>query len=145
MRYNETPFGFIMVLEPADELMGCLIRLARNEEVEAAVLNGVGAVRDVELGDCAAHHGLRGPERRHIREPMDACSLTGTISLLHGEPLPHVHAVLSRDDRPMAGGHVYSAVCHGTLEVSIHTSPTPLPRDVFDFRDSKAIRLEEHP
>jgi uncharacterized protein len=148
VRYTATPFGFIMVLEPGDELMGCLIRIARYEEVEAGVLNGIGAVRDVELG--FYHHdddrrGRSGYERHRFRGPLEACSLTGTLSLLDGEPFPHVHGVFGRPDCSTVGGHVFTAACHITVELAIHTAPLPLKRGPVDFCDLKLMQLEEQP
>jgi uncharacterized protein len=139
------PFGHLVVLERGDELIASLIRLARHEEIEAATLFGIGAVHDVELGfyhlppagQRTGHY-----ERSTFAGPLEACALNGTISLLDGEPFPHVHGVFSRADCSTVGGHVFAAVCHVTLEIALHTAPLPLLRAAVEFCDLKLLQLE---
>ena len=44
MTFSYTDFGYILVLEPGDEVVRCLIQFAREYEIENAVLSGVGSV-----------------------------------------------------------------------------------------------------
>jgi uncharacterized protein len=146
VRYEAMPFGFMAVLDPGDELMSCLMRLARHEEIEAAWITGIGAVRELELGFYhLAPPGVSGRyQRREFDEPLEACSLSGTISLLDGEPFPHVHGVFSRPDYSTIGGHVFSAVCHVTLELAVQTSPVAVQRGPVDFCELNLLQLEGH-
>jgi uncharacterized protein len=148
VEHKAVPFGYIVVLHPGDELVSSLIRLARHEEIEGAAINAIGTVRCLELGyyHLAAPDGGEGRyERRTFEEPLLACTVTGTIALLDGEPLPHLHGVFSRADCSTVGGHVFSATCHITLELAVHTSPVPFQRGPVDFCDLKLMQLEEHP
>jgi uncharacterized protein len=146
VHYEAVPFGFMAVLDPGDELMGCLIRLARHEEIEGAWVAGIGAVRELELGFYhVAPPGENGRYQRHeFDEPLEVCALAGTISLLDGEPFPHVHGVFGRPDWSTVGGHVFSAVCHVTLELTVQTVPVALQRGPVDFCELKLLQLEEH-
>jgi uncharacterized protein len=121
--YSSTDFGYFLVLEPGEELVRCLIQFAREQEVDAAVLTGVGSVSEVELGSGSDR------EREHYRatltEPLEACSLTGTLTLIDGEPFPHLHGRFERADRSVLGGHVYQAVCGTAVEVSLQVVRPP--------------------
>ena len=120
MTFAVTDFGYILSLEPGDELIRGLIQFAREQEVDAAVLTGIGAVTEVELGA----GGLRERDHRRtaVSEPLEACSLTGTLTLVDGEPFPHLHGCFARHDHSVIGGHVYLAICGGGIEVAVQVT-----------------------
>jgi predicted DNA-binding protein with PD1-like motif len=114
--YSATDYGYALSLEPGDEVMRCLIQFARDEEVDAAVITGIGSLAEVELG--AAAHG--GEERRgRLAEPLEACSITGLLTLVDGQPFPHLHGSFARQDYSVVGGHIYQAVCGGSVELAV--------------------------
>jgi predicted DNA-binding protein with PD1-like motif len=147
VHHRAVPFGYIVVLQPGDELLSCLIRLARHEEIEGATVSAIGTVRDLELGfyNLGNSEAEDGYERRSFDAPMLACSITGTVSLLDGEPLPHLHGVFSRADCSTVGGHIFSATCHVTLEMAIHNAEAAFHRGPVEYCDLKLMQLEEHP
>jgi hypothetical protein len=132
----------MVVLEPGDELIRSLIRFARQQDVDAAAVYGIGSVRDVELGfyRSAASEYVR----RRFEEPLETCSIIGNISLLDGEPFPHVHGTFARADFTAIGGHIFEAVCSVTLELSVHTAPFPWERREVDFCNLRLMQLEAH-
>jgi uncharacterized protein len=115
-----TDFGYFVVLEPGDELLRCLIQFAREQEVDAAVVTGVGSVAELELGT----GGDRDREQRRsmLREPLETCSLTGTLTLVDGEPFPHLHGSFARTDQTVVGGHVYLGVVSTALELAVQVA-----------------------
>jgi len=115
-----TDFGYILLLEPGEDLIRSLIQFAREQEVDAAVVTGIGAVAEVELGA----GGLRERDQRRqlITEPLEACSLTGSVTLVDGEPFPHLHGTFARADHSVIGGHVYLALCGGGLEIAVQVT-----------------------
>lgn len=118
MTFTTTDFGYLLVLEPGDELVRCLIQFAREHEVDAAVLSGVGSIAELEVGGDARRD--RDHARHLLEEPLETCSLNGTLTLLDGEPFPHLHGSFARRDMSVIGGHVFQAVCAGTLELAVH-------------------------
>jgi uncharacterized protein len=140
LQYRETPFGFVVVLEPGDELIHSLIRFARQEDLEAGSVIGIGAVRAVELG---FYDTVRCEyDRRRFDEALEACSLIGNIGLVDGEPFPHVHGTFGRADFSTLGGHVFEAVCAVTVELSVHIAPVPWERREVEFCNLKLLQLE---
>jgi uncharacterized protein len=122
--YSATNFGYIIDLEPGDELVRCVIQFAREQEVDAAVLTGTGSAAEVELGTGGDHSPV--PCRRVLREPLQACSLNGTVTLLHGEPFPYLHGTFAREDATVVGGRVYQAVCGGGFQLLVQLASTSL-------------------
>ena len=106
----------MVVLEPGEELVSCLTAFARQYDIDSAVVNGFGAVEEVELG---AKVGQPTECRVRFSGALEICALQGTIGLLDGEPYPHVHGSFSRADCTTIGGHVCQAVCAGSLEVVV--------------------------
>jgi uncharacterized protein len=125
---TSTDFGFLLTLQPGDEVVRCLIQFARAQEVDAAVVSGIGSISEAELGA----GGSRGREhrRRTVAEPLEACSITGTVTLVDGEPFPHLHGTFARADHSLLGGHVYQAVCATSVELAIQVTAEPLPPPV---------------
>jgi predicted DNA-binding protein with PD1-like motif len=118
--FATTDFGYLVFLEPGDELLRCLIQFARDQEIEAAVVTGLGGVTELELGTGAARD--REQRLNTLRESLEICSLTGTLTLVDGEPFPHLHGSFARRDYSVIGGHVYQAVCATTAELAVQVS-----------------------
>jgi predicted DNA-binding protein with PD1-like motif len=116
VRVNESSRGYIVVLEPGEELVRSLTAFARQYDVDSAILTGFGAVAELEL---AASVGRITERRINFRGPLEVCALQGTIGLLDGEPFPHVHGSFSRADCTTVGGHVCEAVCASMLEIIV--------------------------
>ena len=128
MTSTPTEFGYLLLLEPGDEVVRCLIQFARAQEVDAAVVNGIGSISEAELG--AGSGRERDHRRRTVAEPLEACSLTGTVTLVDGEPFPHLHGTFARADHSLLGGHVYQAVCATSVELVLQVTCDALPRAV---------------
>jgi len=123
---QKTPFGFMVVLDPGDELIRSLTALARQEDIDGATLTGAGRVRELELGvydPLAADHN-----RKSFQDHFEMCALSGSLALLDGEPFPQLHGVFSRTDFSVVAGQIFEAVCAESIEVAIYTLPTPLFR-----------------
>lgn len=121
MEYAETAFGHVLALDPGDEIVRSLIAYARREDVDAGAVLGLGAVDRAVVGAFSLE---RDDYIRHtFEEQLELASLTGTLSLLDGEPFPHVHAVFARPDLSTVGGHVFEAVCSVTVELVVRADP----------------------
>jgi uncharacterized protein len=120
MTFSHTDFGFILALEPGDEVIRCLIQFAREYEVERAIVSGVGSVTEIELGSGGGRD--REHRRTRITEPLETCSLSGALTLVDGEPFPHLHGSFARPDASVVGGHVYQAVCATGLEIAVEVA-----------------------
>lgn len=108
---------YLLTLRPGDELVRCLIQFARDQEIDAALITGAGSISEVELGTGSA--GRRDQRRSRFAEPLEACSLTGTLTLVDGEPFPRLFGSFARLDNTMLGGHIFQAVCGAGTDIVV--------------------------
>lgn len=106
-----TGTDLIVRLEDGADLLASLASLG----VEAGVVLGIGMVREARLG---YWNGSEYEEHR-IEEPAELLSLQCNLSLKDGKPFPHCHAVLSRRDGRVVGGHLLGATVHNVNELYI--------------------------
>jgi predicted DNA-binding protein with PD1-like motif len=118
--------GYLLRLETGETVHESLIRFAGERGLEGGVISAIGAVRDVELG--FYHLDRREYERRSEEGDLEVVSLTGNLSRLEGKPFLHAHAVLSRPDCTVVGGHLFRAVVAATLEVTVILADLKLTR-----------------
>jgi predicted DNA-binding protein with PD1-like motif len=123
VQIRESSQGYVVALDPGEELVRCLTSFARQYDVDFAAITGFGSVTEVELG---AHISPDYDRRVRFRGNLEVSALQGAIGLLDGEPFPHLHAVLSRADFSTLGGHVHEAVCAQTLEILIQPWSEPV-------------------
>ena len=121
MTISTTDFGYFVRLQPGDELVCALIQLAREQEVDAALLTAIGSFTEVELGSGSSRERLHA--RAHLMEPLEACSITGMLTLVDGEPFPHLHGSFARADHSVVGGHIYQAVAGGDVDIALQIIP----------------------
>ena len=50
MEYRKYGEGYVLRLDPGDEVVDCLTRLAKEEEVGLVCITGLGAAKDVTVG-----------------------------------------------------------------------------------------------
>ncbi|MDP2650254.1 MAG: DUF296 domain-containing protein, partial [bacterium] len=89
MQYVKTGEGYILRLMRGEELFTALLAFAKKENVTAGVLNGIGAMADIEVG----YYDLETREYsfKKLKEPLEVVSMTGNASLVDGEPFFHIH------------------------------------------------------
>ena len=122
----ESANGFLLRLVRGEEIHQTLTRFAAERGIRGGWVQGIGAVRDVELG--YYHLETRRYERRVIEEEMEILSLTGNFSRLKGRPFLHAHVSLMRADFSVAGGHLFRGTVAATGEFSIHQTDLRLER-----------------
>ena len=117
---------FAVVFATGDEVIESLLGFAREQQLTAAELTGLGALSDAVLGyfDWQKKDYKRIP----IGEQVEVLNLTGNVALADGEPGLHVHIVLGKADGTAHGGHLLQAHVRPTLEVIVTESPAHLRR-----------------
>ena len=124
MEYAKCPSngGYLVRLSKDEEVFASLGDFAERSGVRTAVLTGIGALKDAELG--FYHLDRRDYERRHFAGEAELLGLTGNLSLLEEKPFFHIHVVLGAEDFSAYGGHLFGAKVAVTLE--IHLLPMDL-------------------
>ena len=117
---------FVVVLDPGEEVLECLLGFAREQGLSAAEFTGLGALSDCVLG--YFDWQKKDYRRIAIEEQVEVLNLTGNVALADGEPKLHPHIVVGKADGSAHGGHLLAGHVRPTLEVVITESPAHLQR-----------------
>ena len=115
-----------MRIETGEEIVATLTEFARRENVKAAMISGLGAVGECELGIFLPATGQY--VRRMFTGDLEIGALTGNFSELDGVPFPHCHVVIAGEDLVAHTGHLFRGVVTVTCEVQVVTDPGVLRR-----------------
>ncbi len=81
----------------------------------AVVLNGIGMLKDFEIGWFNVEKGQY--ERERISVPHELVSTSGNVSDRDGEAFAHLHVSLAGPSRSVVGGHLFEATVCNTVEM----------------------------
>ena len=115
---------YVVVCDPGDEAVGALSQFARDEQLEASQITGVGAFERATVGwfDRAAREYRRIP----VDEQCEVLSLIGDIAEGQEGPSLNLHVVLGLSDGTTRGGHLIEGRVFPTLEVIVTEAPAEL-------------------
>jgi len=117
MKYFVFGPTYLIRLDEGEKIIESLRSLCEQDKITAGFLNGLGAVREAELGwfdrDAKDYRVLR------VEEPCEIVSLYGNVSLLDGQPFLHCHIVLADGGFGVRGGHLREAVVSATCEITL--------------------------
>jgi len=138
MKSARSPEGWILRLDPGEEVPRDVISAAAALGLNTASVTGIGALDRAVL----AFYDLK--ERRYIEtlveEPVEVVSFMGNLVRLDGAPFLHAHAVVSRRDATTLGGHLMSARVSVTLELLLRTLSVDATRK---FSEACGLKLLE--
>ena len=126
MERQRTSYGWVLRIDPDEELYETLRAFAVEHDLRAGTLTGIGAVGEAELGFFVREN--RTYVRRVFRGEHEILSLIGNLSVLEGAPFLHCHLTLAGRDFVAYGGHLSRAVVSVTCEVHVVTSPGAIVR-----------------
>lgn len=116
MKVKRTETGFLLVLDPGDEIIESLKKLASAERIGLASLTGIGAVRNAVLGYIDTDQ-KQYQKREYGSDSAELLSLIGNMTRLDGEPFAHCHVVLVDREMRTFGGHLFAATVSVTVEI----------------------------
>lgn len=107
-------------------MVDLLTGFAREQQVGAARLHGIGAFVGAELG--FYDFDRKEYERFRIEEETEVLGLVGNLSVMDEGPRVHAHVTLGRRDGSAVGGHLFEGHVGATLELFVTESPDELRR-----------------
>ena len=118
MEYNNIDKQHILVrLDPGDEIVASLMQVAKEETIQLAMVQGLGAVKKVVMGvyNVPAQHY----QANTLEGAFEMLSLTGTIDTMEEKPYSHFHITVGDEKGLAHGGHLNEAVISATAEIII--------------------------
>jgi predicted DNA-binding protein with PD1-like motif len=119
---------YALIFESGEEVAAGLLAFAREKEIGAATVSGIGAFRDVTLA--YFDPDTRAYTETPFDEQTEVLSLLGNFTLHDGAPKIHAHVVLGRRDGSSLGGHLVTAHVAPTLELFVRVLPGAVQRSV---------------
>jgi uncharacterized protein len=116
----------IIHLHPNDQVIDSLKTICKRYSIQTAViLSGIGQLKDITLGYFKEKNNYT-PE--HFSQPHELLSLSGTLIYQDDEIHPHLHAIISTENKQTFGGHLISASVEITNEIIMLDLPVKVSR-----------------
>ena len=137
--YSGFPKTYAVVFDTGDEVLTGLESFARDHDLTASQVTGIGAFQRAVLGyfDWESKDYRRIP----VEDQVEVVSLVGDVTRGDADPQLHLHVVLANYSARAFGGHLLEAQVRPTLELLITESPTYLQRRLDPVSGLPLIRL----
>ena len=106
-------------MEKGEEIMASIISFCHENNIRNGTITAIGAAKNLKLGYYDILSGKYICE--DFEDEYEITSLNGNISLLDGNPFPHIHIQISGRDFKCIGGHLFSAIVSITCEFIIES------------------------
>ena len=126
MQSKKTSYGFIIKVEPGEEIHQVLSKVCQANNITSGFLTGIGAVQAVELGYFYTQHNQY--QFKKINQALEIVSLSGNIALVEDKPMVHLHGVFGDENFHVVAGHIKSATVSVTGELCLITDDTTVKR-----------------
>ena len=139
MEYRKFDQGYVLRLDPGEEIVASLTRLVEQENVQLGTVSALGAAGDVTIGIFNTREKQYYSQR--YQGDYEISALVGNVTRKEGEPYLHLHITIGN---PVTGevhaGHLTSAVISATLELFLQVWDGQVGRK---FSDQVGLNLFE--
>ncbi len=104
-------------LMPGEEIVATIAGFVRRRRIKSGFLTAIGAAEDLTLG--CFDPKKRVYHQRTFRGDCEVAALVGNVAWDGGNPLCHIHAVISTPRLTTFAGHLFSGTVTVTLEVAL--------------------------
>ena len=129
MEYRKFSQGYVLRLDPGEEIVASLTRLVEEEGIQLASVSALGAANDVTIGIFNTVEKQYYSHR--YQEDYEISALVGNVTRKDGAPYLHLHITIGN---PVTGevhaGHLSSATISATLELFLHVWAGPVRRQL---------------
>ena len=131
MEYRKFPQGYVMRLDPGEEIVEQLTALAERENVRLGCVSALGAANDVTIGIFST--GEKQYHSRRYQGDFEISALVGSVTRMEGKPYLHLHITIGN---PVTGevhaGHLTSCTISATLELFLQVWDGQVDRQFSD-------------
>jgi predicted DNA-binding protein with PD1-like motif len=127
MLYAKQGSGYVLRLEQGDDILKTLRQFAETKRIRAAFFEGIGSLYRARLG----HYDFQETKTykyETFNEDLEILSLSGNVSTMNRQALPHAHATLGRRDFSVIGGHLDDGSLANMVEVRLVMVPGTLEK-----------------
>lgn len=137
MEYRKFSQGYVLRLDPGEEVAACLTRLVEEEDVRLGTVSALGAANDITIGI------FNTAEKKYYAQryqgDYEISALVGNVTRQEGEPYLHLHITIGD---PVTGevhaGHMSECIISATLELFLQVWDGQIGRK---FSDTVGLNL----
>ena len=126
MEYRRFGNTVYLRLDPGEEILEEVKKLAEKEKIALAQISGIGAVNDFTAGVyntvSKEYHSIR------FQRAYEIVSLSGTVTQKDGEVYLHIHMSAGDEEGKVSGGHLNRAVISATGEIVLQITEGTVER-----------------
>ena len=127
MLYTKQGSSFVLRLEQGEDILKTLKQFADSQKIRAAFFEGIGSLYRAKLG----HYDFKDTRTYKYEtfdEDLEILTLSGNVSTMNQQALPHAHATLGRRDFSVIGGHLEEGSLANMVEVNLARLPGKLEK-----------------
>ena len=132
MLFTRQGSSYILRLEQGDDVLKTMKDFAEKQRIRAGFFEGIGSLYRAKLG----HYDFQETKTykyQTLEEDLEILTLSGNVSRMGAEALPHAHVTLGRRDFSVIGGHLEQ----GSLANMVELNLARLPGNLEKAKDSK--------
>ena len=127
MNYRKVNDKIFVSLQTGDLINESIRKIAVEENISNAWINGIGAIDNIEVGYMDVEN--KKYQKRNFDEHYELLSLIGNITYKGGEPFVHTHVTFSDTEYNVFGGHLFDAKITATGEIVLSLADSKIDRE----------------
>jgi predicted DNA-binding protein with PD1-like motif len=143
MKWKDNGNGmFLVKIEQGEEIMATLEAFVAQHGNGAALIHGLGAIKDVEIGYFEL--AIWEYHKRVLPDDLELLSFLGNAVIVEGKPVVHAHVVVSDHTFAAQGGHLFRATIAVTGEFFVQFTGIGATRATEDFCALRLLKLADN-
>lgn len=128
----------IFRVKPDQELLGSVQAFCEKNGITSGIITGIiGSLNSAKLGFLKELPGKY--ISKEFKGPLEIVAAQGSIALYEGEPVLHIHMLVSDENRAI-GGHLIEAKIFSTAEVVIQELDEQIERKTDSYTGLKELK-----
>ncbi len=125
MLFAKLGSDYVLRLEQGDDIVKSLRQFAQTWRIRAGFFEGIGSLNKAKLG----HYDFNDTKTykyETFEEDLEILTLSGNVSTMNSQALPHAHVTLGRRDFSVIGGHLEEGSIANMVEIGLGKRPGKL-------------------
>ena len=115
MEYRSFPQGYLVRLDPGEEVVASLSKLVEEKGITLATISALGAAKDVTLGVFDSVNKKYLSQR--YQGTYEIAALVGNVTRMDGAPYLHLHITIANPEGEVRAGHLSACTISATMEL----------------------------
>ena len=115
MEYRRFPQGYVLRLDPGEEVVASLSKLVEEKGITLATISALGAAKDVTLGVFDSVNKKYLSQR--CQGTYEIAALVGNVTRMDGAPYLHLHITIANPEGEVRAGHLSACTISATMEL----------------------------